>query len=218
MIKEIKFIKDANKITGGLTKTTKMPCDSFNLSALDCKVGSRLRDIEGSVCEDCYALSGNYKRFHKTIFKAMTKRKKALKSKLWVQAMVKLINAQAQRNGNYFRWHDSGDIQSIEHLKKIINVCELTPTILHWLPTRELKIIKAIKKSSVPGNLIIRVSGAMVNGKPPKNYSNTSTVITNNLYARKSDFICPSNIQGNQCKNCRACWDSKIKNITYIKH
>jgi len=218
MIKEIKFIKDAKAITGGLTRTSKMPCDSFNLSALDCKVGTKLRDVKGSVCDGCYALNGNYKRFHKTIYKAMTKRKKALKNKLWVQAMVKLINAQAQRNGNYFRWHDSGDIQSIEHLKKIIKVAELTPGILHWLPTREIKIVKG--SGQLPKNLIIRISAAMINGKPPKVLDPllTSTVIDSSLKITKSDYLCLASKQGNQCKKCRACWNKDIPNIAYLKH
>ena len=49
----------------------------------------------------------------------------------WVQAMVVLIDKQP-----WFRWHDSGDIQSLEHLEKIFEVCRLTPETSHWLPTR----------------------------------------------------------------------------------
>jgi hypothetical protein len=39
----------------------------------------------------------------------------------WVTAMVALIKDQ-----DWFRWHDSGDIQSLEHLKNIFEVCKLT--------------------------------------------------------------------------------------------
>jgi len=214
-MKTIKYIKDARAISGGLTVTTKMPCDTYSLSALDCNVGSKLQRVENSVCSHCYALKGNYKRFHKSIYKAMSERKKALKNKLWVQAMVKLINAQAIRNGNYFRWHDSGDIQSLAHLKKIIEVCKKTSNILHWLPTRERKIINMIPK--IPKNLIIRLSATMIN-KHSSWDGNTSSVISNTLFAKKSDFVCLASKQGGQCKKCRACWDKTIKNIAYLKH
>ena len=59
------LIKEAKKITGGLTYTTKMPGPSYNTPASRCQVGSALRKIPGSVCSSCYALKGNYKRFPK---------------------------------------------------------------------------------------------------------------------------------------------------------
>ena len=55
---------DAKLILGsGLSETSKMPCYSFNLSALDCKTGSKLVGVKNSVCEGCYALGGNYQRY-----------------------------------------------------------------------------------------------------------------------------------------------------------
>ena len=211
------LIKDARAITGGLTKTSKMPCDTYSLSALDCQVGSKLRLVEGSTCSTCYALKGNYKRFHNSIYKAMKRRKASLKNSLWVEAMVKLIEAQAQRNGDFFRWHDSGDIQSIKHLKQIIEVARLTAGILHWLPTREVAIVKNCI-SLIPRNLIIRVSAPMIDGKAIDHFDNTSTVISSTLKARKNDFICKASFQDGECKKCRACWDKNIKNIAYLKH
>ena len=43
---------------GGISKTTKMPCRSFNLSAYFCKVGGKLVNIKNSVCNGCYAMDG----------------------------------------------------------------------------------------------------------------------------------------------------------------
>ena len=37
----------------------------------------------------------------------------------------------------YHRWFDAGDLADVAMLKAIVRVCELTPTIKHWLPTRE---------------------------------------------------------------------------------
>ena len=49
-------VKEAKQITGSLTRTSKMPGLSYSLPAWECKTGSKLRKIKGSVCASCYAL------------------------------------------------------------------------------------------------------------------------------------------------------------------
>ena len=56
-------VTEAKKITGSLTRTSKMPGLSYSLPAWECKTGSKLRKIKGSVCASCYALKGNYTRY-----------------------------------------------------------------------------------------------------------------------------------------------------------
>jgi hypothetical protein len=34
----------------------------------------------------------------------------------------------------------------------------------------------------------------------------------------KDAFNCPAVNQNHECKDCRACWDSKIFNVTYNQH
>ena len=143
--KVVKFTKKlAGEITGRLSKPAKMPCFAYNLPALECITGAKLRKIAGSVCAGCYALKGHYIQYAKVIFPAMYKRLESLTNPLWIEAMAYLINNQTGKgiDPRYFRWHDSGDIQSVKHLRQIAQVCELTPTIKHWLPTREYKIVK----------------------------------------------------------------------------
>ena len=53
-------VKEALKITEGFTRTSKMPGLSYSLPAWECKTGSKLRKVKGSVCASCYALKGNY--------------------------------------------------------------------------------------------------------------------------------------------------------------
>jgi hypothetical protein len=62
----------------------------------------------------------------------------------------------------WFRWHDAGDLQSVDHMNKIIEVCKLTPDTKHWLPTQERQYLP--KPEDVPENLIIRLSAAKVDG------------------------------------------------------
>ena len=208
----IKTLKQASEIIGGYTVTSKMPTISYSISAKDCKTGSKLRKIKNSVCSDCYALKGNYVRYAKNIEKAQNKRLKAIFSKDWTNAMIYIMNHQKQViKSGLFRWHDSGDIQSMEHLQKIVDIAKSTPNIKHWLPTKESNIIKNFK-GDIPKNLIIRLSGSFIDGKAPI-YKNTSTVTTN-----KDKATCRSFENNGQCKDCRMCWDSSIKNISYLNH
>jgi hypothetical protein len=199
--------KEAIKITGGLSKPSKMPGFAYNLPATRCKVGSKLAKVKGSVCHGCYALKGRY-RFP-NVKEALERRyKQAMTNKDWVFGMVYLINTS---NKKEFRWHDAGDIQSLEHLQRIFQVCELTPSVKHWLPTRESVILSNINADDVPDNLIIRLSASKVDGPAPKSWPWTSTVVTKGK-------TCPAAEQNNECKDCRACWDKSVKNVAYGKH
>lgn len=199
--------KEAIKITGGLSRPSKMPGFAYNLPATRCKVGSKLAKVKGSVCHGCYALKGRY-RFP-NVKEALERRyKQAMTNKQWVFGMVYLINTSKK---NVFRWHDAGDIQSAEHLQRIFQVCELTPSVKHWLPTRESVILSNINADDVPDNLIIRLSASKVDGPAPKSWPWTSTVVTKGK-------TCPAAEQDNECRDCRACWDKSVKNVAYGKH
>ena len=204
-------------VGSGLSNTSKMPSYSFNLSALDCNTGSKLVNVEGSVCFGCYALKGNYQRY-KLPVKMQPKTAKISNSR-WVEAMTYLINNQGNKKDKvYFRWHDSGDIQSLEHLRKIVLVCEQTPDVSHWIPTREYKIVKMYLDihGKFPANLTVRLSAHMIDEKAP-NIANlpTSTVNKNKPTIGAQ---CESYKQENQCLDCRLCWDKSNANISYKYH
>ena len=196
--------KEARKITGGLSAPSKMPGPAFNLPAVNCITGAKLVKVPGSVCAGCYALKGRY-RFP-NVQAALNRRLKSLDHPDWIRAMVVLID-----DAPWFRWHDSGDLQGPAHLKKIFEVCKLTPNTRHWLPTRETGMLKLMDPDIIPPNLIIRLSGHMIDGNNSTFWPWTSTVSTKT----KS---CPAQDQGNQCKDCRACWDRSVPNVTYPKH
>jgi hypothetical protein len=197
---------ELKQITGGLSKPSKMPGFSYNLPATKCITGAKLVKIPGSVCSGCYALKGRY-RFP-NVKDAMQRRLDSINHPLWIQAMATSI---IETKTGFFRWHDSGDLQSLDHLKKIFEVCKLTPGIQHWLPTRETSIIACIQADEVPKNLIIRLSAHKVDGKASTFWPWTSTVVT-------SEKTCPAAEQENKCKDCRACWDRTIPNVAYGKH
>ena len=197
--------KEALKIIGGsLSKPSKMPGWSIGLPAKECKTGAKLQKVPGSVCYDCYALKGCY--VFKVVQDAQYRRLAAIKSPLWVQAMAHLINS---KKPEVFRWHDSGDVQDLEHLNKIYEVCRLTPSKRHWMPTREAWVKAHLNRA--PDNLVIRFSAPMVNQAAPASWPHTSTVVT-------AQATCPAPHQGNECKDCRNCWNKEIKNISYGQH
>ena len=195
---------EAWTIVGGLSKPSKMPGWSIGFPAKECKTGSKLRLVKGSTCYNCYALKGCY--VFKVVQDAQYRRLAAVKDTRWVQAMAALIQS---KRPNVFRWHDSGDVQDLDHLNKIYKVCELTPSKRHWLPTREAWIKDHVSRA--PDNLVIRFSAPMVDQSAPATWANTSTVVT-------SGATCPAPKQNNECKDCRQCWNKDIKNIAYGEH
>ena len=196
--------KEAKKITGGLSAPSKMPGPSYNLPATQCITGAKLAQVPGSVCHGCYALKGRY-RFN-NVKAAMARRLEALGHPDWIAAMTVLIKGEP-----VFRWHDSGDLQSPEHLKAIFEVCKNTPETRHWMPTREARFLRLMYPEVIPKNLIIRFSSHMVDQQPVGWWPWTSTVSTEMK-------TCPAKDQGNECKSCRACWDRSVSNVTYPKH
>ena len=199
---------EAKIITGSLSKPSKMPGWAYGIPAKECKTGKKLQDIEGSTCYECYALKGCY--VFKVVQDAQYRRLAAIKHPQWVRAMAAQINSKKSK---YFRWHDSGDVQDIHHLRKIYQVARLTPGVKHWMPTREAWTQKYDSKKYKPDNLTLRFSMPMVNQPAAGNWSNTSTVVTDEKKA-----TCPAPKQENSCRDCRACWDPSVKNVAYGKH
>jgi len=200
-------VKEAAAITGSMTRTSKMPGLSYSLPAWECKTGAKLRKIKNSGCAGCYALKGNYTRYP-AIKAAQYVRLKAITDPRWVDSMVAQIKRQ-----KFFRWHDAGDIQSMDHLNKIFEVCKLTPETRHWMPTREAQFLNQIKPEAVPKNLIIRMSSHMIDQKPVTFWPWTSTVTS-----KKEGASCPAPKQGGKCGSCRSCWDRNTPNVEYGKH
>ena len=206
-------LKEATETVGRLGRAGKMPCPTYNTPAKLCKTGSRLRKVKGSTCHGCYAMKGNY--LFPAVQQGLQKRFEAFKKTAFVDAMSFMVNRYAKKSG-YFRWFDSGDLENITMLEKIVMVCQNTPDIKHWLPTREVKVVSDYLKiyKKFPDNLLVRVSSPMIDGEPLK-FDYTSTV------HHKENAIghdCPSRFQENKCIDCRACWNKDIKNVSYHKH
>jgi hypothetical protein len=209
--------KEATAICGSLSHPSKMPGHGYALPARRCRLGSFLQLLPKAVCHYCYALRGRY--VFRKVQAAMERRIESLADPRWVDAITTLIHRSGDR---HFRWHDSGDLQSLEHLEKIVQVCKNLPRVKFWLPTREYQTVEAYRRTGgrIPSNLCIRLSAHLIDGKLPLAYGlPVSTVSTQTVGIRLKIHSCPAPKQNNQCGDCRACWDRSVKIVSYhLKH
>jgi len=232
---------------GGLSNPSKMPCYSYSIPASRCILGSKLRKIKGSTCASCYALKGCYV-FPSTIA-AMERRMRSVDAMraspidraAWVEAFAEVLHTlemrtqklrartgrPGARDGRVFRWHDSGDLQSVTHLEAIIAVCDATPSVRHWLPTREAWIIKTYLASgqTFPPNLTVRLSAPRVDAAPAQaliTLAEHPAIALSGVHSPERGPMgdaqtCIAYTQNGACLDCRACWTPTV-NVSYPLH
>jgi hypothetical protein len=210
------------KVTGGLSRPSKMPCHGWSISAHDCIIGKLLAKVSGTVCNSCYALKGRY--VFPNVKKAHARRKAAMENPAWVELMTELIDRSTKvdsTGGRFFRWFDSGDLQGLDHLEKIVQIAKNLPSISFWLPTKQADFLKLFlaKEGSFPENLTVRFSAAQV-GKMPNLFPEINGATVN--VSSPEVFQCLAYTQGGKCDGqnvqCRACWKKSIKIVNYPKH
>lgn len=200
-----------------LSNTSKMPCKSWGIPAKYCNVGSRLAEIVGSICEECYAGKGAYnwpdvENAYQVRLDQFNENKVQ-----WTESITKTL--KRRKNTDFFRWFDSGDLQSVDMLESIVSVASATPETLHWLPTRETGILSAfIQKHGdcIPENLIIRISDNFFDSEPKKRTGILARFATSGA-SKTGNHNCPASEQQGKCGDCRKCWD-KNERVVYKAH
>ena len=218
----IKTLKAAQEIGGKMSiSNSKMPGSTFPTSTTKCVTGLKLAKVPNSVCSECYAT--RLEKLRPNVATGWlnnsikTMRTLATDPDQWIAASVYQINHFYKRTGQYYhRWFDSGDLENETELHAITQVAVATPKFNHWLPTKEIKLLRAyLKRNTLPDNLVVRASSPMIDQKPLSGFRNTSTVHRDNDPVGHS---CPAKYQGHSCGKCRACWDSTVANVSYPKH
>jgi len=202
--------------TGGLSDPSKMPGFAWSIPSKKCKRGSALRKIPGTVCYMCFACKGRY--VFDNVQNALAKRlANYLADPLaWQNAMVQLLWRKALNRSEYFRWFDSGDVQSVEMLIRIGQIAKKIPVMKFWLPTRELGMVREAMRRGwkKPDNLCIRISEDMVGKVKGDCGFPTSSVDAN------EGWLCPASRGEVTCAqaNCYRCWDETVENVDYKGH
>jgi hypothetical protein len=224
---------EAKEIAGSLSIPSKMPGYAYSLPAKSCKRGQELYKIQNSVCSKCYARKGNYNRYN--VINALDKRLSSLTHPLWVDAMCTLIEDGLSRGCvHYFRWHDSGDLQSVDHLENIIEIANKLPYVNFWLPTKEVLILQDYRNRYLifpgwPRNLTIRISAEMIDSLPDTDICNDlqvggNAVNTHDMYRDKQWMkqkvhFCTAFEREGKCGECRSCWCTKyFPIVSYTLH
>jgi len=176
--------------------------------------------VEDSTCSDCFACKGRYT--FANVEEAMERRYTAMMGIGWVGNMIELISRK-EKSG-FFRWHDAGDLQSLTHLLDICEICRQLPSIKFWLPTRERAILTAFRMmgQEFPSNLTVRLSDTFVDDKNGSRIKNDRIAkklrVQVSGVANTLEGTCPAPDQGNECGDCRMCWDQDTFRVDYHWH
>lgn len=203
-----------------LSDTSKMPCKSWSVTATACSTGSKLAQVAGSVCYGCYALKGFYRM--PSTANANHNRLALMSQPGWFKAMIAKI--KAEEHSGFFRWFDSGDLQSLRNLKDIVRIALALPEIQFWLPTKEYGIVSEYYElyGPFPQNLTVRLSAYMVDKSGPDSLAAamglTTSEVATNPQPSETQRVCQSSQQGNKCLDCRACWSPTVQTVVYRLH
>jgi len=205
---------EALEYVGRLSEPSKMPGFAFGTPAWECKLGVILHGIKGTVCSGCYALKGRYPMpTHKA---AQYRRFHAMRKPHFEDAMVYILTRSRSKRRLWMRWFDSGSTQGKHDVALIMRIAKRSPETKHWVPIRDYDhLLDYVKEGGeIPRNVVVRMSAHKLQGKAPDfriPRVKQSTV-------DGPGFPCPSMDQGHECGECRACWDARVKCVSYRKH
>lgn len=207
-----------------------MPCASWSLPAREaCPFA--LTGV-GTICEHCYADKGSYTQYP-SVKIAQRQRfnwvRECLKTVEGTDSFVQtMVTAIRRANNPYFRVHDSGDLFSPAYTWAWVRIVQSLPEVRFWFPTRSWRPLTMPKLSATTkvawelalmalaaeGNVTVRPSALFFNAPAPR----IPGLAAGSTAANDGSFSCPASKQDNECRDCRACWDSPELAISYRAH
>lgn len=201
-----------------LSNTTKMQIKGKRVRSWSLNAGITCPGSHDSpVCEGCYAKKGMY-RFP-VVKDARTYNRQDYHKADWCDRMVAKV-----KRLDYFRWFDSGDIETVELATKIYEVIKRTPSVKHWLPTRSdklSKLAKVIDSIDTLPNVSVRRSADNIGIADNLERPNViSYVIKHDDIPNATALgihICPATTSAQtSCNTCTMCYTSKP--VAYLVH
>lgn len=207
------MLSEIDERIGTLSSPSKMPGYSWSISALRCQTGGALNQVPGTPCFNCYARKGRYT--FPAVQDVLERRLSGYYADLdWAKLMAIRLVLHSEKHP-YFRWFDSGDLQSEQMFHRIRFIAwDTEDFVQHWLPTQERKYIDHF----VPINLNVRVSSTKIDEIQTSTTLNTTNSVVTTKVPNQKVYLCPSKNQDNKCGTCRACWDKTINHVAYVKH
>jgi len=197
------------------SKSSKMPCRSWSLQALDTCPASTKPDGElVDACKGCYATTGYYAMG--SVKAPREHNREDWKQSDWVDVMAAELD-----NDRYFRWFDSGDLYSLALAEKVLEVMKRTPSCNHWLPTRMHKFEKfasILDTMNALPNVVVRLSSDSVTGETVQGAANSSTIIPTVSHSLPNMSVCEAYDRGGKCATCRLCWSKDVAVVAYPAH
>lgn len=213
-----------------ISKTSKMQIRGKKVGSWSLPAGASCPGAKGAeVCESCYAKKGMY-RFP-VVKNVREYNKEDYHKDDWVERMVKQVN-----KFDYFRWFDSGDIETSELATKITQVINRTRATKHWLPTRSDKIVsihnKLINPDTLDGkyygfscvsapNAVLRLSADNIGlDKTERPGVNSYVIRPGDIFEakRRGITVCPVTVNADQksCDTCTLCYTDAP--VAYLVH
>lgn len=206
--------------TNPLGQNSKMPGPSYGLPAANCIRGSKLARHRDSMCHPsvCYAKRNRYKTWIPVVV-SRQRHLASLRNARWTACFIFILRSRYPTE-RYFRWHDSGDLQGVWHLRMLADIALALPHVKFWLPTHEPGIVRKFRRQwgIEPGNLIIRVSADRLRRHAAWD-GLTSTV--HDVYGEPlvhpthRSYECRAHDRDNACGPCRACWSPNAHHVSY---
>lgn len=200
-----------------LSNTSKLGVKSWSLQALNTCPASIGDDGElVDACKGCYATAGHYR--YANVRAPREFNRQAWEQDSFVSDFVKALNKE-----RFFRWYDSGDMYNIKLAEKMLEIMQLTPHVIHWLPTRMYKFKKfhsIIEQMAALPNVAVRLSSDSITGEIVNSQVSdlNSTIIPEEEIDSYNGFICKAFYQDGKCLDCTACYSKDIKTVAYVGH
>lgn len=245
---------DLWSITGGLSNPSKMPGKGWGTSAMRCQRGKVMSGINGTTCagfdpnvpvgaklkptdnpkNGCYAQDGKY--IMPNVIECHARRIEAFyaDTDLWISAMAMLVSGVYHVNAKpsrYFRFLDSGDLESPEMLAAFAALAMICTKTKFWVPTRQYNhVVKYHAMGGViPANMVVRISCDMHDALPPKRVlrdgvcaSNVLREMTDAELAAAGGYACPATQKGkpSTClgNKCLSCFSREVPLVGYHNH
>lgn len=187
---------------------------------------------ENDICFGCYAQINRYNM--PNVLGAQTVRHMWVKENLkesgvdWVaEVFIAAIRKDVGPSG-FFRVHDSGDFISPNYILMWHRVCQRSPSIKFWFPTRcwdhsrtlSPNWQNALTALAALGNVTVRPSAIKYGDKSPGvNYLSRGTTVVLPDQDPLGAKLCPKTVKGGNCTDhgCRTCWYDR-SDVAYLVH